>query len=64
MLNEYNDLDLECKHDVDPFKRCDPLKTFASPESLEVSMICITAMYVACNLIAWMIMIKLSTKYE
>ena len=65
MLNEYEDLEehLSCFHAVG-FERCSPLAAFNSPESLKVSIYAIVAMYIGCYMISWMIMIKLSTKYE
>lgn len=63
MLNEYYDLELECMQKTG-FDGCDPLGAFKSPENLTQSMLAIVAMYVGCYMIAWAIMIKLSTKYE
>lgn len=63
MLNEYEDLNLPCMN-AEGFDRCDPLGAFDSPQNLMVSTICIAAMYVGTYLISWMIMIKLSKKYE
>ena len=67
MLNEYNGLTLDCMDPIktpNPYDRCDPLKAFNSPQDLPQSIGAIVAMYVGCYLISWMIMIKLSTKYE
>jgi hypothetical protein len=63
MLNEYNGLDIECMNETG-FKKCDPIGTFDSPQDLNTSIYCIVALYVGCYFISWMIMIKLSTKYE
>lgn len=65
MLNEYNGEELECMDTSLPLeKQCSPLKTFASPEDLAVSVIALAAMYVGCYIIALWIMKCLSRKYE
>jgi hypothetical protein len=43
---------------------CNPLGTFDSPESLQVSIAALVIMYFICYFIALMIMKILSTKYE
>jgi hypothetical protein len=63
MLNEYEGLHLECEEQTG-FQKCDPLGTFDSPQTLNQSIYCIIGLYVGCYFISWMIMIKLSTKYE
>lgn len=63
MLNEYEGLDIDCMHESG-FQKCDPLTTFDSPQGLRASMLCILGLYIGCYMVAWMIMIKLSTKYE
>jgi hypothetical protein len=63
MLNEYTGLDLACKHAVG-FEHCDPLGAFDSPQNLKMSITAIVIMYIGCYLISWMILVKLSTKYE
>lgn len=62
-LNEYDDLDLACMHKQGA-ERCDPKGQFKSPENLEVSIYSLTALYAGCYLIALLIMLSLSRKYE
>jgi hypothetical protein len=63
MLNEYEDLEIPCMKDTG-FNKCSPLESFNSPQSCTVSIVAIVVMYVGCNLISWLIMVKLSKKYE
>lgn len=62
-LNEYDGLHLACM-DKQGAERCDPKGQFKSPEDLEVSIYSLTALYAGCYLIALLIMLSLSRKYE
>lgn len=65
MLNEYNGLTLDCMNPKLPLEeQCAPLKTFASPENLGISVMALAIMYVGCYVIALIIMKCLSRKYE
>jgi len=64
MLNEYEDLTLDCMTYANIQERCDPLTVFNSPQTLTMSIVALIAMYVGCYLISLMIMKCLSRKYE
>lgn len=34
MLNEFNDLEIDCMKIVNPYEKCDPLGDFNSPEDI------------------------------
>lgn len=62
-LNEYNGLHLACM-DMTGAERCDPKGQFKSPEDMETSIYCLAALYGGCYMIALLIMLSLSRKYE
>ena len=64
MLNEFTDLELECMNNPNPKLSCDPLGDFDSPMNLEDSIYAMIIIWVVTYFIAFLIMKRLSTKYE
>ena len=56
MLNEFNNLDLECMHAANPQDFCDPLGDFNSPQTLEYSLMAILIFWLVTYVISYFIM--------
>jgi ATP-binding cassette subfamily G (WHITE) protein 1 len=64
MINEFTDLNLDCMTNPDPFMSCDPLGDFNSPQTLEQSLYIMAIIWFVFYFIAFIIMMKMSRKYE
>jgi hypothetical protein len=63
MLNEYEDLQLECMEiDPDRMGHCNPLKDFNSPQDRRDSLIYLSFLIVGCFIVAFIIMKILSKR--
>mmetsp|Transcript_15731 Transcript_15731/g.26535 ORF Transcript_15731/g.26535 Transcript_15731/m.26535 type:complete len:505 (+) Transcript_15731:642-2156(+) len=59
VLNEFNDLDLECMRATNPMEYCDPLGDFNSPQTLEMSLLAMGLLWVICYIVSLLIMLSL-----
>jgi len=64
MLNEFEDLHLECMEATDPNEYCDPLGDYNSPQDLELSIIILCIIWVFNYLVAFIILRSLARKYD